>query len=57
MTITINTGTDAFYPDPKPEVIRILLEYIEILQKDARPGIPEGLLSDANGKTVGKVTG
>jgi hypothetical protein len=57
MTITISTGNDAFQPDPKPEIIRILRLYIEALEKDTRPGIPTGKIFDINGNSVGKVYG
>lgn len=47
--LTINLRSDAFHPEPSPELRRILLDVVERLDEDRM----EGTLRDVNGVTVG----
>lgn len=47
--VTINTGSDAFHPEPFTELRRILLDVVDKLEEERT----EGTLRDVNGATVG----
>jgi len=55
ITITINTGNDAFYEDPEAEIGRILTKLIDTIPGRLEPDNSWPLI-DYNGGTVGKVT-
>lgn len=56
ITITIDTDSAAFGPDPAAEVARILRKYVIVPGTDALDRTGTTLVLDANGNTVGNVT-
>jgi hypothetical protein len=48
-TVTIETDNDAFTPDPRPELARILRRVADHIEA----GLDAGTLADINGNTVG----
>ena len=53
IVITIDTDSDAFRPDPVPEVVRLLSEAADYAH--ARGLVTTRALLDLNGNTVGSV--
>ena len=51
MTITIETGNDAFEPDPSVELARILKKLAKGLEVSFAPAT----IQDINGNTVGRI--
>ena len=51
MTITIETGNDAFEPDPSVELVRILKKLAKGLEVSFAPAV----IQDYNGNTMGRI--